>query len=161
MLSFLKNLLRCLPVLAATYDAERFKRGVDFVGLSRPAQVQAQARQEHIEGLSHFDADKVSVALKHNLMHHYVSLCLALEEIPPRVASFGERCPCHSPVTEHIKSVHFKQQFLAQGFGADVLACPAAGMMAAELVSGALHDFLLDLWRDVRASLYLVMGRRQ
>ncbi len=105
-------------------------------GKSRPDQAQAQNHQEQQAGLRAFDVDSVLRVLRDSLFYHYLCMCRTIETIPTKLAAFGEQCPCHRSLLQKA-SPYQRKRMMGRFFGSNVVNCPAAGMMAAELVAGA------------------------
>ena len=144
---------RLVPVLAATWNSQKFKAGVGFTGAARPSQAQVQERQERQAELSRFDPDAVKEVLGDGLFWHYMNLCLRMEEVPPKLAAFGERCPCHGILASRISEYH-KAKLMQRFFGAGITACPCAGMMGPELVAGELESHAREAWVEFEQELH-------
>jgi hypothetical protein len=67
-----------------------------------------------------------------------LAMCRAVESIPLKLAAYGEHCPCHSVLLDHL-SPYQREKLMGVFFGDHVTNCPAAGMMGPELVCGS-HD---------------------
>jgi hypothetical protein len=69
VLDLLKHILPLLRVLAATWDADKFVRGVDAVGASRPARARAQQASDESRGLNKFEPKWITKSLKDGLFY--------------------------------------------------------------------------------------------
>ncbi len=120
--------------------------GFAVTGASRPAQAEVETRHEAASGLSKFDPDAVVAVLRDGLFYYYLQMCLRIEEVPPKLAAFGEQCPCHFAVASRLTGYR-KQRLMSCHFGDGVTSCPAAGMMGPEIVSGRVleHDCVLEV----------------
>ncbi len=106
-------------------------------GKSRQDQAEVQARQEQQAGLRPFDPEALRHVLRDSMFYHYLCMCQFIESIPVKLAAFGERCPCHSALLEHLRPYQ-RHKLMGRFYGASVMNCPAAGMMGPELVAGSL-----------------------
>ena len=152
VLKFLRILLPRLKTLAATFDVAKFKSGVDFSGASRQDQQRVQDRQEDQAGLTKFAPEAVAKALRDPVFFHFVHLCFALERMPNKLAKFGESCPCHGVLQAHL-SKHAAEQLMEGHYGKGIASCPAAGMVAPELVAGVIDSHFEDSLSDLETEL--------
>ena len=150
---FQRKLIPLMQILSFTYDAKKFKTGVDFAGASRPEQARAQERLEDIAGLTKFDPDRVQAVLRDGMTFAYCKLCLMIEELPPRLAAFGEQCPCHSAFFGSIRGEWQKARLMQHHYGKGQKTCHAAGMMGPELVAGALAETAARAWENLEYEL--------
>ena len=139
VLQFLRAVKPLLSTLARAWDAEKYIRGVNSEGLARPAQAQAERGQNERQGLVALDPARITVALRCPLFHSYVSMALALEEIPEQLATAAESCVCHRALLSHL-SEHKKRKCVEEHYGDAVKVCPLAGKLLPELVAGELED---------------------
>ena len=148
----MKLLIPLLPTLAVAWDARKFLEHVDSTNSTRQAQDQAQHRQESSRGSLPFDPHALSRILHSPIFWHYVNMALMIEAVPPELASFGECCPCHLPLLGRL-SEHRKRRMMAAHFGDGATTCPAAGMMAPEIIAGKLAEIADRAWEDLTAKL--------
>ena len=117
-------------------------------GKLRPDQAAVQKRQDEISGLSGFDPDKVKEVLRDPKFYHYAFMCIQVETIPPKLAGFGELCPCHAAVVCNM-SQYQKEIMMQAHYGEGVRSCPASGMMGPEIVAGCpanLRNHSTGVW---------------
>jgi hypothetical protein len=127
---FSKFLLECVGPVRDGWDTE-------LAGVSRPDQAAAEHRQEEQAGLKRFDPDALVGVLRDSKFYHYLCMSRGIETIPLKLAAYGEFCPCHAPLLGNLSNYQ-REQLMSKFYGQHVTNCPAAGMMAPELVAGSL-----------------------
>ena len=153
VLDFLGAVEPMLPVLAATFDAQRYRCQGDGAGVGREAQREAQERQEGREGLIAFDPSALSATLRSGLFFHYAKMCLMLESIPPQLAAWGETCVCHEPLARCL-SEHLRCRLMELHYGPGIHTCPCAGMRAPELSTGKLEEVVSGSFQSLQGDLH-------
>ena len=90
VVAFLAAARPLLPILARPWDEATYVHGVDFAGNARPAQAQAQQRQEGAAGILSFDPKKMTSLLSSSLFHMYAEAVSLIEEVPDKLARDSE-----------------------------------------------------------------------
>lgn len=144
ILNFLRHLEPLLPILARTWDADKYVRGVAADGVMRPEQARAERVQQAGSQIIAFDPQKVTAAVRSSLFHAYAAMALKIEQVPSALAQASEGCPCHRAL--------FQFQDATPG----VKTCPMAGKLLPELCCGDLDTAHQQLWSVREADLYVL-----
>ena len=158
VINVLKQIKPLLSILARAWDAAKYVRGVNMDGSLRPAQAQAERAQNERQGLAAFDPDSITRAVQSSLFHCFVQMSLMLEEIPEKLASSAEACPCHRALFKHL-SDHRRRKALAEHYGPGVTVCPVAGKMLPELIAGELESTFDTICSLQESELHLLSVR--
>jgi hypothetical protein len=145
VLLFVAKLVPLLNILAQTWDADKYVRGVDLTGAIRQEQHRIQQRQEAHSGMTAFDPKKITETVRSPLFHAYCNMVLLVESVPERLAIDCEACVCHSPLTRNITKYN-RALLFAEHYGQGISTCPMAGKMAPELVAGKLLETFEQAW---------------
>ena len=120
----MKRLHRLLEVLAASWDEERYFKGVDAQGEQQPKP--AQARREGAQGFAVFDPKLMTATLREGRFHAYVFMAFRVEETPTQLAHLCEECPCHRQLLSGMNQYQ-RQNILQHHYGSGNNRCFMAG----------------------------------
>ena len=153
VLKFLAAIKKLLFVLARTWDADRYIRGVDLTGKSRPDQEAANERQEARGGLVQFNPKDLTRILNSSFFHYYVDMALLVEQVPEELASRAELCPCHGLLLERLS--FYKRRVLSKShFPSGCSTCPMVGQTLPEIVGVSLEEAQEIVWKTKSAQLH-------
>ena len=96
VVKFLSSIQEILWPLSVLWNEDKFLRGVDADGASRPSQFEAEQRQQQKSGITAFDPKAFSSVLRSGRFHVFCKLCLKLEDVPEQVSKLADGCPCHA-----------------------------------------------------------------
>ncbi len=134
-----------MSVLANSWDADKYVKGVDTLGEARDAKRQAQVRQDASSGLQAFDPKKITQTCRSPFFHAYCHMVLLVESVPERLAIECEGCICHQHLVQNLSK--YKRTLLFSGhYGDNILPCPMNGKLAPELVTGRLVRTFEQVW---------------
>ncbi len=139
------KLVPLLSILAQTWDPQKYSAGVDAQGAARADQQKAQERAEATAGLSKFEPERISKAVRNPLFHAYTHMISLVETVPEKLALDCESCVCHEPLLKTLSSYR-KAKLLGKHFDGRMTSCPMAGKLAPELVTGRLLETFTSVW---------------
>ena len=158
----MRRLLPLLPTLYLAWDQKLFEQGLATIapqaggdgGVARAAEQRRQRhnQQDEQSGFARWQPAIITSALRSSFFGHYCSMLLMVEEIPVKLASWAESCPCHGDLAKRV-TPYFFSSVLRSHFGSETACCPMAGKRAPELASGKLAVVAAEIWDSHEAAL--------
>ena len=151
VVTFLRALTKLLPILAKTYDHDRYFKGVDR-GSDEQGSGKQREEGEKQRGSPKFDPRSLTPLLHSALFSTYCVMAILGENATSKIASWGESCPCHGHLFLSL-SDHHRRKMFQKHYGEGYSTCPNAGCHAPDLAAGELKTRLDAIWERREAKL--------
>ena len=156
VINFLSELKPLLFVLYACWDLRKWNSEaedpLDQVDREQP-QERARQQQDDRQGITRLDAAAITQAFQSSFFATYVHMALFIEEIPVRLARWGESCVCHGDLYQWLSPYYVAIVYKAH-YGDAWETCPMAGKMSPELATGRLEEVAEQVWADSEDSVH-------
>ena len=144
--------------MGAAWDEKKYVEGVDNAKIARYGDGDDDEGLTGIADCRALDLPALTKALKSSFFIRYVHFAISVDEIPTKLASFGESCVCHAPLLVGADgkpvSEYRRRLVIQDHYGAGMRVCPMAGKNAPELAAGKLFKVLEQLWNDLADICY-------
>ena len=148
VVKFLKKVKRLIIVVTQSFNARRFKSGLDQDGQAEATGTAlTRQRKERATGFSEFDANRLERALGGAFFHFFCHLVLKLDSIPTNFAKENELCPCHKALIKGLDAYKIRLVFEAH-YGVGSSFCPMGSKNLPELVDEGI-EVVMDEQKNI------------
>ena len=149
VVGFLKRLVPLLPILYEAWDQRKFDVHAKTGDKRRK---RPRADMDEPKKMHAFDASIISGCLRDSYFGSACRMMLAIEEVPTRLASWAEACPCHGDAFAKLSPYHCREVLLCH-YGEGFASCPVSGMRAPELATGKLDEVAEEVFAQTAGTM--------